>query len=171
MVFHVAGAKALHRGGRELSQQLEQRLRADVDQGVQTATMRHTYHDGLRPCGKPFAVIVPRPALNEENATLPFSAQVSMHCIIEGMKDSQPSRPNLFSVGYFLCRKASNVTALMTSIQMDFLCSGVRSQAPGTSNLSLSQSNWKRSESFRYSNTPSSDNKISSPTIPNIHPA
>lgn len=73
---------------------------------------------------------------------LPCSADVSIHSIVAGMNDSHPSRPNLFSVPYFFARKFSKLTALIIFIQIHFRCSAGNSQAPGTSNLSLSQSNW-----------------------------
>lgn len=73
---------------------------------------------------------------------LPFSADVSMHSTAAAINDSQPSSPNLFSVPYFFARKFSKLTALIIFIHTHFRRSADNSQAPGTSNLSLSQSNW-----------------------------
>lgn len=72
----------------------------------------------------------------------PFNADVSIHSVIAGINDSQPSKPNLFSVPYFFARKFSKFTALMIFIQIHFRCSAGNSQAPGISNFSLNQSNW-----------------------------
>ena len=70
----------------------------------------------------------------------PCSTDLSIKAFIPGMRDSQPSKPNLFSFGNFVATNLSNESDQTNLSRIIFFSSKEKFQGCGVSILSLIQS-------------------------------